>query len=792
MATQYFCGNENRRQAVREQAALNGFDYLEVASADQTQLDLFLVHPAPGEPGGVPAGPALEPGNFRIEGGVRIRGIRVTGVAATGHRIRLTVSGRGDFSAYTLRLVVSPTDDAVPPGFDPQLAAVRFSFKVACPSDFDCRDEPECPEESVETAEIDYLAKDYASFRRLMLDRQSVTMPAWRERNPADLQVMLTELLAYVGDHLSYYQDAVATEAYLGTARRRSSVRRHARLLDYFVDEGRNARCWVHIAVDAAADGFLLPAGTPLTTADPREPVTLDVTAYERLPDAATVFETMHDALLRESRNEIAFYTWSDTECCLPIGATRATLVDAPATGLTQGDLLLFEEVRDPVNGSAANADRERRHVVRLVRAEERTDPLTGAAVLDVEWAESDALPFALCLSAVVPGAGGGSELARTAVARGNLVLADHGRTYRQEAPVPAVAPERTPYRPRLTRPGLTFRVPYRPDGPAATALAPVEVEALPAITLESAEGVWRPQRDLLNSDRFSTEFVAEVESDGEVRLRFGDGVRGRRPASLTAFAATYRVGGGRAGNVGAEALGRIATEQPGILAIRNPLPARGGTDPESLEQVRRYAPEAFRVQQRAVTEADWAEVAQRHPAVQRASAQFRWTGSWHTVYVTLDRRGGRTVREDPKFRREILAHLDRFRLAGYDLELRDPVFVPLDLALEVCVKEGHFRRDVHRELRKAFSDTDASGFFHPDRFSFGDSVFVSRIYRRAMEVEGVRWVRVTRLQRWSRSPAGELEAGRLDVAPEEIARLDNDPNFPENGRLEILMEGGL
>ena len=36
-----------------------------------------------------------------------------------------------------------------------------------------------------------------------------------------DVGVMLVDLLAYVGDQLSYYQDAVATEAYLGTARQR-------------------------------------------------------------------------------------------------------------------------------------------------------------------------------------------------------------------------------------------------------------------------------------------------------------------------------------------------------------------------------------------------------------------------------------------------------------------------------------------------------------------------------------------------------------------------------------------
>src|SRR4029077_19199669 len=60
------------------------------------------------------------------------------------------------------------------------------------------------------------------------------------------------ELLAYVGDHLSYYQDAVATESYLGTARRRISLRRHARLVDYVLHEGCNARAFV--CIDTSRD----------------------------------------------------------------------------------------------------------------------------------------------------------------------------------------------------------------------------------------------------------------------------------------------------------------------------------------------------------------------------------------------------------------------------------------------------------------------------------------------------------------------------------------------------------
>ena len=70
-------------------------------------------------------------------------------------------------------------------------------------------------------------------------------MPDWTERHVPDLGITLVELLAYVGDYLSYYQDAVATEAYLDTARRRISVRRHVRLVDYRMHDGCNARAWV-------------------------------------------------------------------------------------------------------------------------------------------------------------------------------------------------------------------------------------------------------------------------------------------------------------------------------------------------------------------------------------------------------------------------------------------------------------------------------------------------------------------------------------------------------------------
>ena len=86
-------------------------------------------------------------------------------------------------------------------------------------------------------------------FLTLILDRLRQLAPSWGGASEADIGVVLAELVAYVGDQLSYRQDAVTTEAYLGTARSRISLRRHARLVDYRISEGCNSRALVCVSV---------------------------------------------------------------------------------------------------------------------------------------------------------------------------------------------------------------------------------------------------------------------------------------------------------------------------------------------------------------------------------------------------------------------------------------------------------------------------------------------------------------------------------------------------------------
>jgi len=810
MATQYSCQKPRRRAQVLAARAggepiLNGIDYLEVVSADEKTLAVHFLFDLPGSANAVPPlpAPALALDNIVIDGGVRIIGITVTAVASAANVLTLTVEQAGDYSTYTLKLVTASNNPATPSGFDPQLASVDFSFKVDCPRDFDCKPVQLCPPMALPSPEIDYLARDYASFRRLILDRMSQIMPEWTERNPADSQMALVELLAYAGDQLSYYQDAVATEAYLGTARQRISVRRHARLLDYFMHDGCNARAWVFFEV-AAGPPVLVPKGQRLLTLTlAARGVISDDRMAEALSAGAQVFETLFDSTVHAELNQISFYTWSDQQCCLPKGATRATLQDKGGSPfLKVGDLLLFEEVLGSATGFPSDANPAHRQVVRLTEVTPTHDPLDNTAVVEIAWDPADALSFPLCLSILL----NNQNIADVSLARGNIVLADHGVTEPVET-LPDRDASLGPYRPTLENPSLTCSEAdvdmLARQQPAAGLLLQDVRQALPVIVLKENGSTWTPRRDLLSSSHNALDFVVEVQNDLTPRLRFGDGILGSEP--VDGLTAIYRTGNGAIGNVGAEAIANVVSTAliplNGIVNVRNPLPAQGGIDPESLDQVRSFAPWAFRTQERAVTEADYADVSERQPDVARAQATLRWTGSWYTMFVTIDRKGGQPV--DSAFRSRMRNFLEQFRLAGYDLEIEAPRFVSLDLAFTVCVAPGYFRSAVRLALLDAFSNRDLAdgtrGFFHPDDFTFGESVYLSQVVARAMQVPGVRWIDTNdvppapnRFRRWGEASHGETAAGRITMARLEIARLDNDPNQPENGKIDFFMEGGV
>lgn len=899
----YTCCYELRRNIVEQHPTMNGIDFLEVLddpdlSVEQRQRTLF-VHFIKSLSNG-----SLIKENIHIEGGEQILDVKAIdltfGTGSKDNILEIRLDKAGDFSNYTFHLVPDNIDTHRLDQFDPILRSVDFSFKVNCPSDFDCQTTSICLSEPQPQPEINYLVKDYASFRQLMLDRIAVLMPDWKEQNAADVGITLVEMLAYIADYLSYQQDAVATEAYLGTARRRISVRRHARLVEYYMHDGCNARVLIQIQVNK--DIVQLDKRTPLLTHVEGQETRIpqNSQAYGQvMSQKPVVFETMHPATLFKEHNEMCFYTWGAQECCLPSGATRATLLNH-YPNLKAGDILIFVEELGPKTGQLQDANFSQRHAVHLNHVILKQDPIGGkfkeppddnpVDVTEIQWTPEDALPFPVCISAKTDK---NEYIDKVNKVLGNIILADHGFTIEkseypdidevpksklfrtlqstgdhcQEQTIEPVFPR---FHPHLSKRPLTFTTPFEKhlfgiifslryqedldnkkfgelkhhfenhgikftntpsirgsenewsisdgirtylvrkedenDGeklnfyelPASVhkMMQVAPADALPAIYLESElDGtilLWTPKRDLIGS-RDKPEFVVEVENNGTVYLRFGDDQYGLRPKPGTKFFATYRIGNGAQGNVGAETLRHIISDDPAIDGVNNPLPAQGGAEPESMEYVRQSAPQAFRAQKkRAVTPEDYANVAELHHQVQQAAATLRWTGSWYTIFLAIDRLGGLPIDND--FKKEIRNHINRYRMAGHDVKIDSPRFVPLEIEMFCIAKPGYFYSDVKAALLQVFSNRVLAdrrqGVFHPDNFSFGQTVYLSKLYAEAQAVEGVDSIQITRFQRQSIVSNEALKSGKLAIGRLEIARLYNDSNFPKNG-VFMIREGG-
>ena len=110
--------------------------------------------------------------------------------------------------------------------------AVEMHFRGTCP---DCGvREVHLPAPLAEAGDdFDWRVRDYDGFRMFMLEELAARFPERRRWTPADLEVVLVEVLATILDLLSDMADRVAAEAYLETARRPESVRRLLRFIGY-------------------------------------------------------------------------------------------------------------------------------------------------------------------------------------------------------------------------------------------------------------------------------------------------------------------------------------------------------------------------------------------------------------------------------------------------------------------------------------------------------------------------------------------------------------------------------
>lgn len=523
---------------------------------------------------------------------------------------------------------------------------------------------------------VDYLARDYESFRQAVVDLIPLKLPEWTDRSEADFGIVLVELFAYMADILSYYQDRVANEAFLQTAQERRSVIDHLRLIGY------------EMAPAAAATGRLsvIVANNVTSVIEVRK---------------GDQFVTQSG----KDRRSVTFEYTGNQPLVIDFSLAIANSAKKPDGSQMKG----FKQIDDVIP----------------VRE--------GKTIFNEVLGVSTGMPNQRF------------QLAQPKLLRDTLeIIVDTG------VPSPAWR-----LRKNLIYSGRAF---------TPEQLAALEHQERISSTLAFSRG---PDQD----------YMIETDENEVTTVIFGDGQYGQIPPTGARIIATYRVGGGVVGNVGARQIKGIAkAPQLQLLGAKvvNRNPASGGAERESIDQAIRYGPTVFSSMQRAVTADDYVAQAKLFPGVSKARAE---APNWNIVKLYIAPNGSGEPPTD-LLKQDLLTYFEDKRMLTSFVQIENPDYIAIHIKVEINVVPYFIGE-------KVVADTESTlkSLLAFDKVDFKQVLYLSKIYEALEALDGIDSVFVSRFRR-----AGSNEAipsdGRIALKVNEIPVLN-----PED--IVIVATGG-
>ena len=496
---------------------------------------------------------------------------------------------------------------------------------------------------------IDYMARDYDSLLQAMRALVPSKLPEWTDfANEADFGNVLLELFAHMGDILSYYQDSVANESFLGTAVSRRSVIEHLRLIGYKLATAAPASAVLHLTVPA---------------------------------DCVEVIEISRgDAFVTKSaRNKpsIRFEYTRET----PLQIDCSTLPKQKDKKFKFFDGIPVEE---------------------------------GRLVEDETLGQSDGKP---------------------------------GQTF------------------QLARPRLILRSLGQAQAVNRDIIVRTELGQGPSKIIEE----WALQDSLAFSREGQRDFVIELDEEDRATIIFGDGAFGAIPPQNAVIKATYRVGGGKQGNVPADSI-QIIVDAPQLALlgakVTNPLSATGGSERETISHAVQHAPTVFRSLKRAVTADDYNALALDFKGVGKVRAEVT---SWNVVNLFVAPEGGGQVSD--VLRANLIAYFEDKRPITTLVEVQNVDYVKIHVTAEIGVEGYYATEGVTEQVQAAGRNLLAF-----ENVDFGETIYISKFYEAIEAVEGVQFVNISEFRRSDGRTQDTLASGKIELGINEIPRVPDDP----------------
>jgi hypothetical protein len=294
--------------------------------------------------------------------------------------------------------------------------------------------------------------------------------------------------------------------------------------------------------------------------------------------------------------------------------------------------------------------------------------------------------------------------------------------------------------------------------------------------------------------------YLTQRDELGRTTVIFGDGVHGARlPTGQENVVATYRIGLGAEGAVGAGKLMLFQTRPFGLRAVTNPLPATGAEAPDTGARARHDVPTSVLTLDRIVSVLDYETFAQSFAGIGKARATFLRRGEAQRLHLTLALADGTPAPADAVMLDSLREAMDAIRDTTTPMELAG--FEPTWFRVAATLRTSADRlfEDVVAAARAALTES-----FSFERRAFGQGVSAAEVVALLQGVPGVEFVDLDGLARsdpsdtsppagveawlsaeearWSEEEAAlrvrarTLQSAQLVIRPAQLLLLDPSP----------------
>lgn len=245
--------------------------------------------------------------------------------------------------------------------------------------------------------------------------------------------------------------------------------------------------------------------------------------------------------------------------------------------------------------------------------------------------------------------------------------------------------------------------------------------------------------------------FSLGTRTNGTPYITFGDGIFGRKVQPGETVTITYRTGGGSAGNISEDSLTTLVDSLTQVSSVTNNAKFSGGSDEQSIEQLRELIPASLRTLDRAVAEQDYSDILiANFSEVFSASTEANNTdpGIDLNIYVVPQGSGIPQISDNTVLKNRLIGYIDRRKTVTVQFQILNAFGIDALLTLEVFISSTASKGTVVSAIKTAINNFFSLTVGGPNEsgIKFAEEILLKDIGNAIENIPGIERFEIKRL----------------------------------------------